>query len=401
MLLQNRFQQAVKFLLSVVSKLQPIPILNCIKVTQTKKQVTYEATNLDSYLKITLPIWSDIEGTFALDSKLISKLKEKVASKINQTKIHFGNVIVPNTDVSDFPLFPSGDSKKPVFESCGADKSEFISAGKRVSNYISTNEPSRGSLMGVCFRNGHFYGTNGNILVKQKVSLKADKGFECVIPASFFRHLSSDFIIDSTIDLRVFKQDSDTSFITANGRGFELTAKLLQGDYPAIEKVLPKQFEHSFTIGREEFLEVAKSALIYANPRRNFQAILSPDKSWKSLELKTVPAENGIVYSDTVTVRSSSKAKWDGIGVSVKYLATILSDCKGKSVEIKASKNAVHPITFQPTEDKSLYFLLMPLRRIDEEEEQAQDTKTQQVAKEETSTEVKPDDKSVEKVLQK
>jgi len=399
MLLQNRFQAAVKFLLSVVSK-SSIPILNYIKVIQTKKQVTYETTNLDTYLKITLPIWSDIEGTFAVDSKLISKLKEKVASKINQTKIHFGNVIVPNTDVSDYPEFPSGDSKKPIFESIGADKFDFISAGKRVSNYVANYKSARSAIMGICFRNGRFYGTNGSFLVKQKVSLRSEKGFECIIPASFFRHLSSDFIIDSTIDLRVFKRDADTSFITANGRGFELTAKLLQGEYPAIENILPKQFEHSFTVGREELLDVAESALIYANPKRNFQAILSPDKNWKSLELKTVPTENGVVYSESVSVRSDSKIKWDGIAVSVKYLSTILSDCKGKSIEIRASKNPLSPITFQSTEDKSLYFLLMPLRRIDEEE-QTESSKTEQAAKEETSTEVKPDDKSVEKVLQK
>ena len=398
MLLQNRFQQAVKFLLSVVSK-SSLLILNCIKVTQTKKQVTYEATNLDTFLKITLPIWSAIEGTFAVDSKLISKLKEKVATKINQTKIHFGNVIVPNMDVSDYPLFPSCDSVKPIFESIGADKAEFVLAGKRVSNYVAANETTRGVIMGVCFRNGHFYGTNGSFLVKQKISLKADKSFECIIPSSFFRHLSSDFIIDPTIDLRVFKHDSNTSFITANGRGFELTAKLLQGEYPAIEKVLPKKFEHTFTVGREEFLEVAKSALIYGNPKRNFQAILSPDKSWKSLELKTVPAENGVVYSDTVSVRSASKTKWDGIAVSVKYLATILSDCNGKSVEIKACNNPLSPITFQPVEDKSLYFLLMPLRRIDEEE-QAEEKKTELTGKE-TGTETKPDDKQAEKVSQK
>ena len=365
MLFQNRYQQAVKFLCSLIPAKSSLKILGSIKVSQKKESITYEATDLDNFLRVRLPLWGDIEGDFVVDAKQLPKAPKMFATKIAKDKVHFGNLSLLAQEITEFPSLETGFFKKPVWEQPCFSRHEFLKIGKRACNYTAHNE-LHAVLEGVCFRDGSFYATNGQYLLKAKVGLKAKKGIEFIIPRTFFKLLSNDFVIDDAIDLSVFMADKDQGYIIARGMSFELVSKLLPGEYPIIENVLPKEMPHVFLIEREPFLEVVKKAVLYAN-KKSYMAEMFPLKDRKGLGVKVQNKETGVEFVESIVAKQISKKKWDGCAFNAKSMSVILADAPGGIVTFKAGKNKLSALTIEPDSDSGLFFLLMPLRTFEED----------------------------------
>ncbi len=372
-LFQNRYQQAVKFLNSLIPKKSSLQILSAIKICQKKESITYEATDLDSFLRVRLPIWGDIAGDYCVRAQQLSKAPKMVATKITPERIYFGNLSIPVMDIKEFPGLETRFFTKPVWEQPDFSKHDFLDIGKRACNYTSDQDLSRGALEGVCFRDGFFYSTNGHYLLKAKVSLKSKKGTEFVIPRTFFRLLSNDFVLDDHLDFSVYEADKEQEYIVARGMSFELVSKLIQGPYPVVENVLPKERLHSYSVEREALLVVMKKAVLYAN-QKTYLTELIPDKSGKHLQIKVEDKEGGAQFEEIIEAKKNSKEKWEGIAFNAKSMSMILSDAPGRIVTIKAGENQIAAITIEPEANPDLFFLLMPLRKFGEEEK-AEDAK--------------------------
>jgi DNA polymerase III sliding clamp (beta) subunit (PCNA family) len=374
MLFQNRYQQAVKFLCTLIPKKSSLKILEAIKVSQKKESITYEATDLDNFLRVRLPLWGKIEGDFAVNAKQLSKAPKMIATKISPDRISFGNLSISALDIKEFPSLETRFFNIPIWEQSCYSKSEFLEAGERACNYAST-DPSRAALEGVCFRNGYFCATNGNYLLKIKTGLKAKKGIEFIIPKIFFRLISNEFVIDDQIDISVYVADKEQGYIIARGMSFELVSKLIPGPYPDIEPVLPKIMPHSFSIEREPFLEVVKNAVTYSNKLKNSMAEIIPDEKGDHFQIKVSDKEGGLEFSDNIAVKQNSKKKWNGVAFNAKSMSVILSDAPGGIVTLKAGESQISAITIEPKDNDKLFFLLMPLRRLDEDQNPKQDEK--------------------------
>ena len=363
-LFQNRYQQAVKFLCSLIPKKGSLKILSSIKVSQKKESITYEATDLDTFLRVRLPLWGNIEGDYVVDAKQLMKAPKMISTKISADRISFGNLSVPAQDIKEFPSLETRFFTNPVWEQSCFSKKEFVEIGKRACNYASALELSRGVLEGVCFRNGYFYATNGNYLLKAKIGLKAKKGFEFIMPRTFFKLLSNEFVLDDEIDLSVFRADKEQGYIVARGMSFELVSKLISDEYPVVERVLPKEMPYSYTIERMPFLEAVTKAVMYANKKSHLTELVP---NGKGLAIKVVDKEGGIEFSENIEAKQLSKKKWTGCSFNAKSMSVILSDAPGGIVTFKAGENKLSALTIEPESDPRLFFLLMPLRTLEED----------------------------------
>jgi len=381
MLFQNRYQQAVKFLCSLIPKKTSLKILGAIKISQKKESITYEATDLDNFLRVRLPLWGDIEGDYVVDANQIRKAPKMIATKILAEKVSFGNLSLPTQDIKEFPSLETRFFKSPVWEQPCFSKNDFLKVGKRACNYTA-QDISRGVLEGVCFRNGFFYATNGQYLLKAMVGLKAKKGIEFTVPRMFFKLLSNEFVLDDEIDLSVFMADKEQGYIVARGMSFELVSKLVPGEYPIIERVLPKEMPHVFSIEREPFLEVAKKAVLYAN-KKSHMAEIFPLKDGNGLGVKVSNKDESIEFIEKIEAKQISKKTWEGCAFNAKSMSVILADAPGGIVTFKAGENKLSALTIEPESDPGLFFLLMPLRTLEEDGQENPDSNAKPEGKKE------------------
>lgn len=363
-LFQNRYQQAVKFLCTLIPKKSSLKILASIKISQKKESITYEATDLDTFLRVRLPLWGNIEGDYVVDAKQLMKAPKMISTKIASDRISFGNMSVPAQDIKEFPSLETRFFTNPVWEQSCFIKKELVEIGKRACNYAAANDLSRGVLEGVCFRNGFFYATNGNYLLKAKIGLKAKKGVEFTIPKTFFKLLSNDFVLDDEIDLSVYKADKEQGYIMARGMSFEIVSKLIHDEYPIVERVLPKEMPYSYAIERVPFSQAVAKAVMYANKKSHLTELVP---NGKGLTIKVVDKEGGVEFSENIEAKQLSKKKWTGCSFNAKSMSVILSDAPGGIVTFKAGENKLSALTIEPESDPRLFFLLMPLRTLEED----------------------------------
>jgi hypothetical protein len=106
------------------------------------------------------------------------------------------------------------------------------------------------------------------------------------------------------------------------------------------------------------------------------------------LLLKVDNRDLGIEFAETVWARQKGKKKWNGVYVNAKVLATVLSDCPGRKVVLKANENVLSAVGIEPC-DGEQFFIIMPLRKIEAEDE-VKDGEEQEESSEKVNSEEIP-----------
>jgi DNA polymerase III sliding clamp (beta) subunit (PCNA family) len=366
MLMTNLFKQAVKCVSSLAQKNGQV-FLKCVKVIQTKDEVTFSSTNLETFAQITLPVWSQCSGEFLIDAKAFQKSGRFIASKISKDKVWFGNAGFTNIDAGDFPGIPNLLNKKRVWSQENVDFEQLASIGKRFSNYVATDAQGRTSLFFICFRSGFAYATNGNVLLKEKHSLPIEKERTWLIPKDFFCTISQAFAAGTLGDIFTCYDGKTQEFIIAQSENAMVGSLLGPEDYPLVEKVIPKKFDTVLELSVQSFIEVLSGATnCMTSDNKNNLVTIGKSSSKGILEISSL--SEGSSYKANCGARVMSLGKWSLTRVNARQLLRILIDCDSSKISMKLQSDSLAGVVFE-SESKSQLFMLMPFRISDDEKQ--------------------------------
>ncbi len=136
----------------------------------------------------------------------------------------------------------------------------------------------------------------------------------------------------------------------------QITSRLIEGEYPNYQDIIPTKFKTHVTLKRDEFLNQIKTASLF---------------SGKVNEVKISIPENAkeiVVWAKSPEVgenRSSVEAKIEGEPIEVsfnyKYLADGLMNIKSSEVNFEISKEE-GPCILTPVGDSSYLYVVMPIK---------------------------------------
>src|SRR6478736_6678997 len=155
---------------------------------------------------------------------------------------------------------------------------------------------------------------------------------------------------DGAIDISL----SDTK-IQFGFNGVELTSKLIDGNFPPYERVIPSGNDKSLALEAKEFAQsVDRVSTISADKTRAVKLNLSKDK----VTLSVVNPESGTATEDVGATYSAGALE---IGFNARYLLDITSQIEGKEVRFLLS-DAGSPAIIEDAGDTRTLYVLMPLR---------------------------------------
>ena len=155
---------------------------------------------------------------------------------------------------------------------------------------------------------------------------------------------------DGAIDVAL----SDTK-IQFGFNGVELTSKLIDGNFPPYERVIPSGNDKALSLEAKEFAQsVDRVSTISADKTRAVKLNLSKDK----VTLSVVNPESGTATEDVGATYSAGALE---IGFNARYLLDITSQIEGKEVRFLLS-DAGSPAIIEDAEDARTLYVLMPLR---------------------------------------
>jgi len=150
-----------------------------------------------------------------------------------------------------FPKFPNIAGKRKL----AVDSKEIFKGLKQISKSIDNNNPKfqlNGALIDIRRSNTYLVGTDTRRLSIYKVKGGADEKISLIVPRK------------STMEiLKLFKDETfdtlcDETDIILKREGILLFSRLINGDYPDYNRVIPKEFKFSLEIPKKEFMEGLK-----------------------------------------------------------------------------------------------------------------------------------------------
>ena len=138
----------------------------------------------------------------------------------------------------------------------------------------------------------------------------------------------------------------------------QIISRLIDGDYPNYQDIIPSKFKTKVVLKRDEFLNQLKTASLFSD--KNNEVKISVNKEDEEIEILSKNPNIGENKSNI-----SAKINGDSISVSFNYKFLIdgLSNIKSSEVEFSVSKEEGACI-LKPVGDFSYIYVVMPIKSI-------------------------------------
>ena len=313
---QANLNRALGAVARVANTRNQLPILANVLIKTSDNRLSISATNLD--IAITEYIGAKVveEGSITVPARLmqdfISSLPDGIIElRLDDTKLHIKTdkyqSVVNGVLADDFPVMPAIE---------GGDTLQLPSSQLRRTLqqvvFAASSDESRPVLTGVLLRGSgnelHLAATDSYRLAEKTLEVKLTKDINLLVPATAMHDL-----------LRILGDSDETVTITYDEQqvlfqvgDVELVARLLEGNYPDYQKLIPSQFEVTASLKRAELLNVTKVSSLFARESAG-SITIEVDETSKQLSIHSVASQLGentasangdIVGNGTITLNS-------------------------------------------------------------------------------------------------
>lgn len=364
-ILQENLEKAISLTSRFASSRAQLPILGNILFSTSKSKVFVSSTNLEISASVQVGAKIEEEGEISIPSKVITELisnlpKETISfeSSKEQLKIStsgFSSTVL-GMNSTDFPKIPNSIDEKG---SIGLPKKEFTKALSQVVFATSFDE-SRPVLTGVLSLWSKeelvLVATDGFRLSQKKISLKAQnenkKAQKIIIPKNVLNEVSRLEEDDENILFDFQEKEKQVLFGSSN---IVLTSRLLEGEYPDYEKIIPKSSTTKVLVDKEELLRAVKLASIFAREAANVVKFKIGKESVK------VTAESGQSGSQETKIDAKVEGSEFEVAFNYKFVEDFLHSVVGEEVKMEFSTIDKAGV-FTDTSDSSYLHLIMPVK---------------------------------------
>ena len=282
---KDHFSNGLQQVLNVVATRSTMPILSNVLIEAQEGHISLTTTNLD--LGIRCRIKADVTdgGSITLPVRKLATIVRELpnpevfleTSDNNQAKITSGGSLFKIMGISaeEFPPLPTFENRK-VFE---LSQDEIVNMLKSVSYAQSTDE-NRYILNGVYFNFTEgkltLVATDGRrlALVSKELDVPADGTGSIILPAKTVSELQR--MLDKGEKLKVSFNDRRAAFQINTDKdssglvdSIYLYSKVVEGNYPNYQQVIPKETHQRIKLEREFLLQGIHRAALVCSEKAN------------------------------------------------------------------------------------------------------------------------------------
>jgi len=339
------------------SKLSSSSSLQGVYLLGSGEKIDFYSTNLNFYyhsflrisgaekIKAVIEPKKIIEFLNLIDDSSIDIVFEEKRIRIESTKT---KAEFPLFDSRDFPLPPAIQGKgRPL-------KMEFLKKNISSLLFSASGDDTRPILTGIDFVSDEegmkLVSTDGFRL--SLLSLKKEESFPpLIIPSLFFSEVMKIFDEDEIL----FGYSPEEKTIVFKGKDQEVYSRLIEGDYPPFEKVIPAEKKTTIILDREAFLRNVKLVSIFAREFSNI-IILETEKDRIVLSPKTGEGEGNLAYQE-----AKIEGEKQRIAFNYKFVLDFLSNVSSGNIVIELLRNDA-PAVFKGESKNNFIHIIMPVR---------------------------------------
>lgn len=337
----------------------PLPILSNVILKTIDNRLNISATNLE--IAISEKIGSKIktEGSITVPARLMQEYISSLPSgvidlELDEFKLHIStdqySSTINGVIADDFPDIPTVEDG--VKWSIPAK--EFKKGLSQVV-FAASNDESRPVLTGVLLHvvDGKLYAAaTDSYRLSEKELIKTKQDISLLVPASALHELLR-IIPDTAENIDVFADKQQVLFVVDD---IELVSKLIDANYPDYRKLIPKKFEVTAKLARDEFIAITKVSSLFARESAG-SITIKVDEDSKKISITSIASQLGENNSS-----ASAEVSGDGeVTLNSRYLLDALNAIGTKDV-IFSFNGKLEPCLITSQEAPDQTYLVMPLK---------------------------------------
>jgi len=367
-LLQPNFNQALAHVSRFISTKNQLPILNNVLLETDQGRLKISATNLDIGIKYWLGAKIEKEGTITVPVKEIAEfvsylspekidiiLDDKSLLQVNSAKAQSTFTTAPSTD---FPALPALDPKNSI----SLDLSLLAKAVSQIA-FASATDDSRPVLTAVLCQftadNLLLVATDGfrlslkNIKLVNPITLpKGQTSQTFLIPARSLTEIVKLAKNEKQITMGL---SSDTNQIVFVLDDLELVSRLIEGEYPDYNRIIPQSFITKVFLNKQDFAQAIKISSVFAAQSANVvKFTVAKDKL-------VLSANAPQIGRNQATVDARLEGEPLEIAFNYKFVSEFIDACQGEEIVIELNE-ALTPGLFHDQSDPHFTHIIMPVR---------------------------------------
>lgn len=341
------------------------PVLANVLFEAENNTLNLSATDLEISVKAKTTVAVKKEGKITLPAK---KLLE-IAAKLPDKPVEFSldedtNIVTISCGNSKFEIIGISAQEFPKIEDEIAQGTEIEielePLLKSIKNtvYAAANYENRNVISGVfCLIKGNsleMAATDGNRLTRiiESIKNKDSKSAKLVIPSKTlneFQRICS-FIVEDKVILI-----ADKSKLTLKTMSFSINSRLIEGEYPPYEQLIPKTTANNSTILRDDLISALDRVSTMVNDRTSIVKFSFSDNK---LTLKAETPNSGSSEDIIDCVYTGEEL---AIAFNYKYVLDSVRtmDAKNVTVGLNGSLSAT---VFKPDSEENYICLIMPIQ---------------------------------------
>lgn len=359
----DRLNRALSLVSRIVSSKGQLPILGNVLLSAEKGILSLSTTNLETAITTKVSAVVENEGKITVPVKQLTELtslikEEKISLLIKNNNLIIEGKKVKNslntTPASEFPpvLIKEGQPNIVIKEK------EFIKSVEQIS--IATSQDESRPLLGGAKINKkgeriEIAATDGyRLSIKEVKAEKQEIEKDLIIP---IRTLLEVVRIVSEqkakeVNILILREQNQAVFIFENT---EIISRLIDGEFPNFQKIVPNSFTTRIIIDKEELLNSVKMSAVFARESANIVKLSIKNKTL------TLSANAPSVGENAANLEIEHEGDDVDVAFNYRFLLEFLNVTSEERVVFETS-GALNPGVFKPEKDTSFLHIIMPVR---------------------------------------
>lgn len=360
-LLQQDLLPVLQSVARSVGTRSSLPVLDNILLSAEGKKLKVAATNLEIGVIKNIKAEVETEGSITVPAKtivdIISGLGQAqvlLESEGENLTIISGKfkATINGIPSSEFPAIPLASSEGLSFS-----KEAFL--GSSAILFASAVDEGRPVLTGILTQitdsKLDFVATDGFRLAHRRVQLpKSAATFKSLIPKKTFEEVLRIISEQDTEEVNIAASENQNQAVFTIGETI-VSSRLIEGNFPAWEKIIPTQIAGKAVVEKEVFLKAIKLAAVFAKNEANI-VVLTAQKGL--LKLQSHAKELGNQENEIEGEVEGEELK---IAFNTRFLLDAVSNIPTTQVLIEFS-GALSASIVKPVGTEDLQYIVMPVR---------------------------------------
>ncbi|WP_342575937.1 DNA polymerase III subunit beta [Solibacillus sp. FSL K6-1781] len=365
------FYKAISDVNKAISSKTPFPILSGIKIIAYNDSLVLIGSNSDIVIEKVVPL--TLNGVKVLEvhkpgsvvilakhlSEIIKKLPAKVHLRVNEKQV----ITIQSEEIvtklfgfnsEQYPKLPQIDETDYI----KIPSTELIEIIKQTAFAVSKSE-SRPALTGVnmSFKDNRlsFAATDSHRLALRELKLESNIHGSFIVPSSSLNELTK-LINNDNGEIRIYVTESYMVFKTSF---FTLFSRLIEGNYPNITGLFPKNFKTTITLDTAQLLLAIDRACLFASEWKNNNVqleILDAKRIKISSHSSNIGGIEEIQNIKEINGETDLTISLDG-----SYLINALKVIKEEEIRLSFG-GSMRPVLIEPINNPSYNYLISPVR---------------------------------------